>query len=86
MIRISVSDSLRDVAMATDFGKIYKMTFIQHAGVSKRNTDSKISNGNTLATFCVHVKISPVTLKIMKVEIVIFGTVWQKLAFPTEYL
>jgi len=29
-------DSFRDVAMATDFGKICKVTFIQHAGISQR--------------------------------------------------
>jgi len=28
--------SFRDVAMATDFGKICEMTFIQHAGISQR--------------------------------------------------
>ena len=35
-------DSFRDVAMATDFGKICEMTFIQHTGISQQIRVSQI--------------------------------------------
>jgi len=44
-------------------GKIYEMTFIQHAGISKRIRLSQFRlNGNIFSTYSAHfVKIGPVT-------------------------
>jgi len=54
------------------FGKIFELTFIRHAGFSKRirtsQYDLRMLNGNTLATFCTNmVKIGPVTPEITRV-------------------
>ena len=85
-------DSFRDIAMATDFGgKICKMTFIQHAGISQRIRISKFRfkgvKSTIFATFCaISVKISPLTPNITQGVSVPFGTRRQKMTYHTKYL
>jgi len=71
-------------------GKIGKMTFIRQAGVPKRQEigsfNSKIFNGNIVATSCANIKIGPVTPEIVRVTTAPFLTRWQKSAYLTEYL
>jgi len=61
--------------MATNFGKICGMTFIQHAGISKQIWLSqfwlKIFSGNIFSTYCANlIKIGPVTPE--KLQIVLW--------------
>ena len=67
------------------------MTFIWQAGILKRvwigNSDSKIFNGNIVATsFANMIKINPVTPEIARVTTAPFRTKRQKSAYSTEYL
>ena len=85
------SNSSRDVAMATKFGQIGKMTFIQQADVPKRvgiwQFWFKIFNGNIVATSCaILIKIGPVTPEIARVTPAPFWTRQQKSSYPNEYL
>jgi len=66
-------DSLRDVAIATDFmAKFVYMRSVGRVafanGLQYRNSDSKIFNGNILATDCANMmKIGPATPEITRV-------------------
>jgi len=76
--------------MATDFGKISEMTFIQHAGILQRIRMSQFRftgvKGRNFATFyAILVKIGPLTPDIRRVSIP-FGTRQQKSTCHTKYL
>jgi len=81
----------RDVAMATNFMAIsgYMHSLSRAAfenGLRYRNSDSKIFNGKSLATFCAKImKIGPVTLEITMVINAPFWMRRQKSAYLTEY-
>jgi len=78
--------------MATDFmAKFgYMRSFSRAAfenGLQYRHSDSKIFNGNILATFYAKMmKIAPVTPEITRVIDAPFWMRWQKSAYLTEYL
>jgi len=86
-------DSFREVDMATDFGKMCKMTstffnpLAFHNGFEYRNSNLQVLKGTIFATFYViMVKIGPLTPEIMQEIYVSFVTRRQKSTYHTKYL